>query len=407
MKQPFLQCASLLALACATQGQVAILTGPVTNRANNHAYYLLSASTWTDAEAQAVQLGGHLVTINDSTESAWVFNMFGKYDGIDRELWLGLNDAAAEGTFVWSSGDPVNYTKWYPGDPNNWNGIENYVAIWAPVTDRQGRWVDFANIAADDQGKPICGVVEIALSGQPTPPPLPSVIAGPITNTANGHAYYLLSGAAWTDAEAKSIQLGGHLVTINDEAENNWVFKTFARYGGLDRELWIGLNDAATEGTFVWSSSEPVSYLRWYPGEPNNWHGVENYATIWAPITDSAGRWADFANIAADDQGKPICGVVEITLSGPPQPEPVATATPSDSQYVWITEIHRTAEGHALLHIKGLSGRSHKIEVSTDMLHWVEIGEAVFSGGRDYMFEDSQATASDASARFYRIVAPK
>lgn len=166
----------------------------------------------------------------------------------------------------------------------------------------------------------------------------PSVLSGPVTNSANGHVYYLLSGSTWTDAEAKAIQLGGHLVTINDEAENAWVFSTFGSYGGTNRELWIGLNDAAQEGAFVWASGEPVSYTKWYPGDPNNYNN-EDYGAIWAPVHDSQGRWADWANIAADGQGNPICGVVEVPVASPPS-NPVNL--PSDAIAWW------RAEGNAL-----------------------------------------------------------
>jgi hypothetical protein len=57
-----------------------------------------------------------------------------------------------------------------------------------------------------------------------------------VVNPANHHLYYLLDAASWTRSEAESLSMGGHLVTINDEAENNWVTDTFA----LDRNLWIG-----------------------------------------------------------------------------------------------------------------------------------------------------------------------
>jgi hypothetical protein len=81
-----------------------------------------------------------------------------------------------------------------------------------------------------------------------------TVLSGPMTNPANGHVYYLLDTASWTDSEAEALTLGGHLVTINNAAENDWVFDTFVPLLPTDvfATLWIGLNDAAQEGTFVW-----------------------------------------------------------------------------------------------------------------------------------------------------------
>ena len=33
--------------------------------------------------------------------------------------WIGANDLETEGTFVWSDGTELDYTNWYPGQPNN------------------------------------------------------------------------------------------------------------------------------------------------------------------------------------------------------------------------------------------------------------------------------------------------
>lgn len=116
----------------------------------------------------------------------------------------------------------------------------------------------------------------------------PGAIAGPITNPATGNVYYLFDATSWTEAESRAVALGGHLATINNTAENAWIGTTFANWGGVPRNLWIGLNDAAVEGTFVWTSGEPVSYLNWSPGEPNDlWQpyfgGGEDYVHLWGP----------------------------------------------------------------------------------------------------------------------------
>jgi len=82
-------------------------------------FYLLDpvSASWTVAEAYAQTLGGHLATINDQAEHDWVKTSFGNYSP-----WIGFTDQAAEGTWVWASGQPVTYTRWNysPGtDPNS------------------------------------------------------------------------------------------------------------------------------------------------------------------------------------------------------------------------------------------------------------------------------------------------
>ena len=149
-----------------------------------------------------------------------------------------------------------------------------------------------------------------------------AVLAGPITNAANGHLYYLLSSNTWTASEAEAVGLGGQLVTINDAAENQWVLNTFFPLTGVPyASLWIGLNDAANEGQFVWASGEPVTFTYWYPGEPNNLGG-EDYATIRHPSeSPPTGSWNDLT----DTPNPPTYGVVEVwTLL------PVAVTQPAD-----------------------------------------------------------------------------
>jgi hypothetical protein len=56
-----------------------------------------------------------------------------------------------------------------------------------------------------------------------------------------GHTYTLTPRSmSWTEAEAEAQRLGGHLVTINDEAEQAWVSETFGGWGGW--YLWLGMN---------------------------------------------------------------------------------------------------------------------------------------------------------------------
>ena len=292
-----------------------VAVGPVTNSANGHVYYLLSSSTWTEAEAKAVALGGHLATINDAAEQVWVFNTFGISGGTTNHLWIGLTDQAVEGSFVWISGETASYRFWGLGQPDNGGGAEDYVHINSPADSAQGLWNDYANLSNDGYGHPFRGVVEMPSAPQPSNP---IVAIGPVTNSANGHVYYLLSSSTWTEAEAKAVALGGHLATINDAAEQVWVFNTFGISGGTTNHLWIGLTDQAVEGSFVWISGETASYRFWGLGQPDNGGGIEDYVHINSPADSAQGLWNDYANLNNDGQGHPFRGVVEIPSALPP-----------------------------------------------------------------------------------------
>ena len=56
-----------------------IVAGPITNATTGHYYYLVGSAYWTNAQAQARNLGGHLAAINDAAENAWILETFGSY----------------------------------------------------------------------------------------------------------------------------------------------------------------------------------------------------------------------------------------------------------------------------------------------------------------------------------------
>lgn len=160
----------------------------------------------------------------------------------------------------------------------------------------------------------VASLVALGLSAAPAP-------AAVITSANyNGHTYHLLTASSWTTAEAEAATLGGNLVTVNDAAENAFLVSTFSTFGGQNRNLWIGFNDVATEGTFVWASGQPVTYTNWSTGEPNNSNGVEDYAYIIGPtgFGGAATRWNDVPN-DPNNPAEPLYGVVEVAA---PIPEP-------------------------------------------------------------------------------------
>jgi hypothetical protein len=172
------KCFSALAvLVCASVGQAAVIGAGVLNPANGHTYFLLEPKSWIDSEAEAVAMGGHLVSIDSSAENQFVLDTFCSGANLRRVLWIGLTDAGTEGNFRWTSGEPRIYTNWFAGEPNNNDGRggpENYVNFnWhmsfpdaLPNTPR-GRWVDFRSDGVGGPTRhppppgPFSGVVEI------------------------------------------------------------------------------------------------------------------------------------------------------------------------------------------------------------------------------------------------------
>lgn len=125
---------------------------------------------------------------------------------------------------------------------------------------------------------------------------------GRISYQRHCHTYTLLSNSNWTDAEAKAVSLG-HLSTVDDAAENQFIFDAFSAFGNVQRSLWIGLNDAASEGTFEWVSGESSSFRAWLPGQPNNANIVgdppgEDYVHILNPSFGNA-FWNDAPDFPA------------------------------------------------------------------------------------------------------------
>src|SRR5262245_32537576 len=141
-------------------------------------------------------------------------------------------------------------------------------------------------------------------------------------NIANGHTYYLLENSNWTDAENAAIGLGGHLVTINDAAENDWVWNRWA----TNRNLWIGLyapTNAAPPESFRWASGESSAYRNWHTLEPNG----DTATCIYAKGTSWSNYWNDIpaSETVGDVAPFPFYGVVEIPSCTPHRARATAT----------------------------------------------------------------------------------
>ena len=103
----------------------------------------------------------------------------------------------------------------------------------------------------------------------------------------NGHSYACYYGCAtWEEASELCKTQGGYLAVIDSQEENDVVF-AFARSQGYDN-VYIGLSDSLSEGTWEWVTGDAVEYSNWNPGEPNAFTDSEDYA-----VFADDGTWND------------------------------------------------------------------------------------------------------------------
>ncbi len=227
-------------------------------------YSLSTSDTWEQAQTKAQTLGANLVTVNNGTEQQFLVNNFSGTE----EFWIGLTDKDIKGTFKWANGELLSYTNWNSGEPNNANNNEDYVGM---NFNSPGKWNDYNGV------KTLRGIIEKDVSS----------------------GYLLSTSGTWEQTQTQAQNLGGNLVAIADAAEQQFLVNNFS---GTE-EFWIGLTDKDKEGTFKWVNPEPVGYTNWYPGEPNNGGGNENYVGM---NFRSYGQWNDY------NASQSLRGIIEI-----------------------------------------------------------------------------------------------
>ncbi len=79
-------------------------------------------ASWSDGEEDCISRGGHLVTVSDAAEYAFLTDWIESARVSSAGPWIGLNDHAIERTWVWVSGES-GYTYWAPGEPNSGGGV--------------------------------------------------------------------------------------------------------------------------------------------------------------------------------------------------------------------------------------------------------------------------------------------
>lgn len=104
-----------------------VLAQPVYWSGNGHYYELVPAQgiSWQQAHQAAQQrcyVGrqGHLATLSSAAEQAFVWSLIANCGSIGSQFYLGgYQKTPGSGDWRWVTGEPMDYTYWAPGEPNN------------------------------------------------------------------------------------------------------------------------------------------------------------------------------------------------------------------------------------------------------------------------------------------------
>jgi len=215
---------------------------------NGSSYYLSDGmATGMAAINMATVQGGHLAVINSEQENQFLS------DKINSMVYIGLDDSRNEGNLEWANGDAITYTNYdfcafcMDNDEENdfvimnqWNGGWSFTNQYS-----QRRFI--IEFFCDDD------------ITEPQPKPCNESISGFefIGNYDNSNYFLSTAKLRPLDAQNQAEQNGGHVSSITDQAENDFLNQEISEL------VWIGLNDANSEGQMQWLNGEPVSYTNY------------------------------------------------------------------------------------------------------------------------------------------------
>ncbi len=355
---------------------------------NGHQYYCsTSTATWQNAKLICESKGGYLASINDPQENNYLANVLTL-----QSAWIGLSDYQNEGQFEWESGESLNYTNWYTGQPNNYNNNQDYVEML-----NDGRWNDqYNNYSLEFIMEIPCSFVQQVSGPQPG-----SILTGgtynvvyEVQDACGGYGtcdfnIYVDGGLTVTcpDDIVVSAQVGGPGIPVSwlepeastcctqCQGQNNTNIPGFVYMGTLNghdyycststaswqnaklnselkggylaiieteeennylasvlslQSAWIGLSDYQIEGEFRWVNGQLPTYTNWYPGQPNNYGNNQDYVELL-----NGGQWNDQYNHYLLEYIMEVPSCINSTqLSGPQSGSTLAPGTFHTVEYL-------------------------------------------------------------------------
>ncbi|MAC19570.1 MAG: hypothetical protein CMJ23_07870 [Phycisphaerae bacterium] len=232
--------------------------------ANGHHYVvrsLFNGRDWADAISASDRFGGYPATITSPGENTFIANRAtpSQVGGATTFGLIQTPDATdpAEG-WEWITGERFYHSNWNVGEPNDFGRGEDFATIYS-----NGTWNDgvnaFGHVLIEFDQSP--GLEEVTWA--------PS-LGG---TGARYQAVITTIPVSWSEARDRAAALGGSLVSMETEAEADFLFENLVAFHSLWTRTnynggpWIGLESIG--GIWQWSSGVALDWNPWRPGEPD------------------------------------------------------------------------------------------------------------------------------------------
>ena len=105
---------------------------------NGKQYALTPPGTWHKGQQVAREHGGEVASLDTAALELWLRQTFFDSGLASGTIWIGMTDETSEGSFFWVNGTPVTHSNFGSGQPDDWQGYEDY-ASWSG-----GPWNDLS-----------------------------------------------------------------------------------------------------------------------------------------------------------------------------------------------------------------------------------------------------------------------
>ena len=290
-----------------------------------------SSGRLTAAAQEALMLSGETQALTDLVKQ-WSAGVF---SGVPPIVLLSARDMnGAMGAYVNSTGTIYLNTDWLVGASTDHQ-------VMAVLTEELGHHLDGLLNAVDtpgDEGEYFgqlltASVIVNTLSNTTKAQDdsgliridglaIPAEYSAYVPAIRGNSVYLIVSGSTWLTANTNAKSLGGELVTLNSLAEEQFVWDTFGFLlptyvdaSNPNGGFWTGLNDVTTEGLFVWSSGQTLTYTQSITINADS--PLQDYVIIRRNSSNPRGfDWDDYWGDSRPYSGTAVAsGVAEISIN--------------------------------------------------------------------------------------------